>query len=54
MSVEVVSKHSSLIGEGPVWEEKSATLIYVDIDRGDVHRYNPVTKEDTKSHVGEP
>ena len=40
------------IGEGPHWEADSKCLMYVDINAGDVHRWNSETKEDVKVHVG--
>ena len=39
-------------GEGPVWEPKTKSLLSVDIEEGDIHRYDSVTKSDTKIHVG--
>ena len=39
-------------GEGPVWEPKTKSLLSVDIEEGDIHRYDSVTKSDSKIHVG--
>ena len=53
MSVSVVVKNAaSTIGEGPHWDPASGVLRYVDIQAGDVHRYNVKTGEDTKRHLG--
>ncbi|XP_041355170.1 regucalcin-like [Gigantopelta aegis] len=49
----VIKQVCSSIGEGPHWDEASQTLLYVDIMTGDVHRWNSVTKEDTKLHVAD-
>ena len=51
--VEVAVKNSCrTVGEGPHWEADSKCLMYVDINAGDVHRWNSETNEDTKLHVG--
>jgi len=53
MSVSVVAKHTcKTTGEGPFWEEKSNSLVYVDIMAGDVHKWNSVTGEDSKLELG--
>ncbi|XP_071118120.1 regucalcin-like [Haliotis cracherodii] len=42
--VETVLKDAaSTIGESPHWDDATQTLLYVDILKGDVHRYDPVT-----------
>ena len=52
-TIEVAVKNScSTIGEGPHWEPDSKCLMYVDINAGDVHRWNSETKEDGKVHIG--
>lgn len=51
MSVECVVKHATeTIGEGPHWDDATQTLLYVDINSGDVHRYDPATNKDEKLH----
>lgn len=53
--VETVMKGGDIIlgcGEGPVWEPKTKSLLTVDIEEGDIHRYDSVTKSDTKIHIG--
>lgn len=46
----------AIVGEGPVWDDQSQTLIWVDIMNGRVHRYDPATGEDifldAGQHVG--
>lgn len=52
-SVEVVIKHAtSTTGEGPHWDSASKSLYFVDIQAGDVHRWDSETKEDVKKHIG--
>lgn len=54
MSVSVVAKNIySGVGEGPHWEEKTQTLMHVDIIARAVHRYNPATGVNEKRQVGE-
>jgi len=53
MSVSVLAKNTcSSTGEGPFWEESTSSLLYVDIHSGDVHKWNTLTEEDTKVHLG--
>ncbi len=39
------------LGEGPHWDIPSASLLFVDINRGEVHRLDPVTGVDAVSPV---
>ncbi|XP_064879452.1 regucalcin isoform X1 [Oncorhynchus nerka] len=43
--VECVVKERCEIGEGPVWEEKEGTLLFVDISGQKIHRWNPATNQ---------
>jgi sugar lactone lactonase YvrE len=52
--VELVLDARAELGEGPVWESRSARLIWVDILRGRVHRFDPATGGDEMRDVGEP
>jgi sugar lactone lactonase YvrE len=54
VSVQVVFGAAARLGEGPVWDPRSSTLRWVDIDRGRVHRYDPASGADTYFEVGEP
>ncbi|XP_062303712.1 regucalcin [Osmerus eperlanus] len=45
IKVECVIKEKNAIGEGPVWEEKDETLLYVDISGQKIHRWNPATNQ---------
>jgi len=53
MAVSVVAKNTcKTVGEGPHWEEKTKSLVYVDIICNDVHHWSSVTSEDTSLHLG--
>ena len=47
LAAELVHRHDSILGESPLWEEREQVLYWVDIDRGQIHRFNPATKENT-------
>ncbi|MCF3108092.1 SMP-30/gluconolactonase/LRE family protein [Niabella sp. CC-SYL272] len=38
--VKVVCKHQSVLGEGPLWDERRQILYWVDIRNGAVHQWN--------------
>ena len=53
MSVSVLIKNAcQTSGEGPYWEEDTNSLLYVDINECDVHRWDAKSGEDTKIHLG--
>jgi gluconolactonase len=53
VKVETVIERSCLtIGEGPHWDERTQTLLYVDINDGSVHRWSPETGKDDKHKFG--
>lgn len=54
IKVECVVKEQNEIGEGPVWEEKDATLLYVDIYGPKISRWNSLTNQIESIHTGEP
>ncbi|XP_046546939.1 regucalcin-like [Haliotis rubra] len=50
--VETVIKHAAqTVGEGPHWDVPTQRLLYVDINKGDVHRWDPTTAKDEKVHL---
>jgi sugar lactone lactonase YvrE len=53
IDVEVVLAASARLGEGPVWDPRSSTMRWVDIERGQVHRFDPASGVDTFFEVGE-
>jgi sugar lactone lactonase YvrE len=52
--VELVLDAHALVGEGPVWDDASGTLVWVDIMSNAVHRYDPTTDTDRAIDVGQP
>ncbi len=42
------------LGEGPVWDDRRQRLLFVDIMRGHVHAFDPVTSDDRVLEVGQP
>ena len=46
-SAERVLASAAVLGEGPVWDADEGCLHWVDIERGEVHRFDPVTQRDT-------
>lgn len=54
MDVDVALDATARLGEGPVWDARSSTLRWVDIERGQVHRFDPASGTDTFFEVGEP
>ncbi|OLF13420.1 SMP-30/gluconolactonase/LRE family protein [Actinophytocola xanthii] len=54
MNVEVVLEAHATLGEGPVWDPRENVLRWVDIEPGEVHRFDPASGEDTAFAVGEP
>ncbi|HKG06110.1 MAG TPA: SMP-30/gluconolactonase/LRE family protein [Pedobacter sp.] len=52
MKVSNVLEHTALLGEGPIWDHRSGTIIWVDILRSQVMQFNPETKAFQISNVG--
>lgn len=42
-NVELFVEAEHLLGEGPVWDDRSQTLYWTDIERGEIHSYNEST-----------
>lgn len=53
-SVEVALDAHAALGEGPVWDDASGTLIWVDILGQAVHRFDPASGRDRVADVGQP
>ena len=53
-SVELVLDTRAELGEGPVWDDRTGVLVWVDILVGHVHRYDPTTGVDAVNDVGQP
>ena len=41
-SAERVLASAAVVGEGPVWDADDRCLYWVDIERGEVHRFDPL------------
>lgn len=51
---ELVLDARAKLGEGPTWDRPSGQLIWVDIDAGMVHRFDPATAGTDSIAVGQP
>ncbi|MCA1646390.1 MAG: SMP-30/gluconolactonase/LRE family protein [Chloroflexi bacterium] len=51
---ELVLDAHARVGEGPVWDDASGTLVWVDIMGNAVHRYDPATSVDRAIDVAQP
>lgn len=54
VEVELVLDLKAELGEGPVWDAERERLIFVDIMRGHVHEFDPVSGRDRILEVGQP
>ncbi|GAB3248422.1 SMP-30/gluconolactonase/LRE family protein [Larkinella harenae] len=50
---EVVLEHSCQLGEGPVWDAENKRVLWVDILPGDIHSFDPETKEHRTFNAGQ-
>lgn len=51
---EVALDFRCRLGEGPVWDDRSEELLFVDILAGEVHRFAPASGAHTVHATGEP
>jgi sugar lactone lactonase YvrE len=54
LQADLVLDARATLGEGPVWDDRTGTLLWVDILQGLVHRYSPETQQDEVLAVGQP
>ena len=54
MDIEVVPGVRTELGEGPLWDGARQCLWFVDIMRGQVHRYDPASGGDRVYEIGQP
>ena len=50
-SVEVALRTDAVLGEGPRWDAVRGRLLWVDMERRQVHLFDPVTGEDSYAEV---
>ncbi len=51
--VELVVDAHAGIGEGPIWQTRDNSMIWVDISGHAIHRYDPASGQDSAWNVGE-
>jgi sugar lactone lactonase YvrE len=54
MIVEEVSRHRCELGEAPFWDTETGTLLSVDINAGEVHRFDPLTEKTSTLNFDAP
>jgi len=54
IGVELVLDAQARVAEGPAWDDRTGTLVWVDIMSHQVHRYDPATRRDRSIDVGQP
>jgi sugar lactone lactonase YvrE len=54
VTAELLVDARATIGEGPVWDDRSERLLWVDIAAGLVHRLDPSTGQSSTLDVGQP
>ncbi|WP_329095942.1 SMP-30/gluconolactonase/LRE family protein [Streptomyces sp. NBC_01439] len=54
MSVEVVLRAAAAFAECPTWDPADGTLLWVDMNRSEVHRLRPSDGADTVLHFAQP
>ncbi len=54
LSAELALEVGALLGEGPLWDERDGSLLFVDIEGELVHRFGPATGEHASFSTGAP
>jgi sugar lactone lactonase YvrE len=49
----LIENHRALLGECPVWDDRTQTLFWVDIERGEIHQCSADGTNMRTTHVGE-
>jgi len=54
VAVQVARAAAADLGEGPVWDDRDGELVWLDITRHEVHRFDPSTGMDRSFDLGQP
>jgi len=54
MQIDIALDVRVELGEGPIWDPAAAQLLFVDIPRGELHRFDPSTRAHAVFEVGQP
>ncbi|MBA2464106.1 MAG: SMP-30/gluconolactonase/LRE family protein, partial [Nocardioidaceae bacterium] len=54
LRAEVALDAHAEVAEGPVWDGEAGQVIWVDIPRGEIHRFDPTDGTDQVTQVGQP
>jgi sugar lactone lactonase YvrE len=54
VDVELALDAHADLGEGPSWDATTHRLIWVDITKGTVHRFDPISNEEESFEIGQP
>jgi sugar lactone lactonase YvrE len=49
MECELVLDAKAELGEGPLWDDRRQRLVFVGINRGHIHEFDPVTRSTASS-----
>jgi sugar lactone lactonase YvrE len=52
MKIDLALRIDSEVGEGPVWDQDENVLVWIDVTKGLVHRFNPETGVNSSLEVG--
>jgi sugar lactone lactonase YvrE len=52
MSAELALRFNAEVGEGPLWDNDSQELIFIDVTQGDIHRFNPLNGRLSSLKIG--
>ncbi len=54
LQADVALRCTTRLGEGPVWDPDNHALDWIDLARGEVHRYNVASGNDAVLYAGDP
>jgi len=52
LEVQLVLRSQAILAEGPLWDGRRQVLWWMDIERGEIHRFDPETAHDCSFNVG--